>query len=421
MRFRVMSKLPREESASLYTIKPIVRASHWFSDIKKQVSADHDQVCIDIRHIESKYVLPIACAFFRHHFVMGKYKTDKTRIKNIIIIVVKDAQTVEFLKHHLKSQWFGNRLASEPANKLYPALFCKAVVDKFQGIPNVKINIWDEIKLKKRGFGLVLAVGNSSVKNPPRFMILKINPPQAKRTIVVIGKGVVFDSGGYNLKTSAGMQHMNGDKTGGALAVALAQYFAIDAPHKLPKDTRLVVLVPLVENLIGQTAQRVGDIHKAYNGLTVEVLNTDAEGRLIMADALAFASHVYKPDLMLDFATLTGWSQTLHCDTSYVYYTENDSLAQQITSCGLKAGERSIRLPPWPEYMENVKSEIADLKNAKFTSCEKGGGFMATMFLAHFVKNRNNWVHFDLTHVTNAHGMSTCNGLQTAIGLVEDF
>lgn len=414
--------MPQDEDVDL-VIKPRIRPQHWFADIKKQVVRDHERVCIDARnHVANHLVLPLVFAFFKQHFRIDKYKTSVKKEKpNIIIILVKNATIASHIRQRLIAQSFGNRLASEPANKMYPEMFCLTVQHALKRYTNIQVRVWNELELKRRKFGLVLSVGSSSVVHPPRFLIIKMGPKRnvnaAAKTIVVVGKGVVFDSGGYNLKTSAGMVGMNGDKTGGALAVALAKYYA----KATTNQKRIILLVPLVENLIGTTAQKVGDVHTAYNGLTVEVLNTDAEGRLIMADALAFACDTYKPNLLLDFATLTGWSQNLHCDTSYVFYTENEQLAQKVTEAGDKVGERSIRLPAWPEYMEHIKSDIADLKNSSFKTCEKGGGFMATMFLAHFVKNRNIWVHFDLTHVLNKHNMSTCNGLQTAIELINDF
>ena len=418
MKFNVSTIMP--QGNNIFIVRPEIRESHWFSDIKRAVTHDHDQVCIDTRQVSRKYVIRLALSIFRHHFVLGKYKTDTKSKKNILSFIVQHEQDVREIKSRLMPQWFGNKLATEPANMLYPERFCQVVKAAFARVDNVSVKVLDEKQLEKKGFGLVLSVGQSSQLHPPRFLICKVG--KGSRTICAIGKGVIFDSGGYNLKTSAGMVGMNADKTGGALVVALAKYFGIEAPTALPRDTRLVILVPLVENMVGQFAQRVGDVHTAYNGKTVEVLNTDAEGRLILADALAFACAVYKPHLVLDFATLTGWANTLHCDTSFVFYTENEKLASLVTKSGCHVGERSIRMPAWPEYMEDTKSQIADYKNAYFTTCEKGGGYMATMFLANFVTPRirkTAWIHFDITHIQNQKGMSTCNGLQTAIEIIK--
>jgi leucyl aminopeptidase len=163
-------------------------------------------------------------------------------------------------------------------------------------------------------------------------------------------------------------------------------------------------------------------VHKAYNGKTVEILNTDAEGRLILADALAYACDVVKPDLMLDFATLTGWSSRMHCDTSHVFFTTNDKLAGHVEKFGSRVGERTVRMPNWPEYAGYTKSDIADYKNANY-ACTGSDGFMASLFLLNFVepKYRDSWVHFDVTHNVNGNGMMVCNAAQTGIEMVADF
>lgn len=406
-----------KKAVVLGTPKYPVRASVWFKDIKKATAKHmrHDKVVIDTRLIEDRFVFPVAISFFRQHFVLQKYKTTLNNLdEKECTVIVKDEKMAVEIRRRLKCQWFANRLATEPANKMYPELFCQAVKYKFRGT-GARIRIMKTDELKRRGFGLILSVGQSSVNHPPRFLIVEVG--DGPRNICLVGKGVVFDSGGYNLKGSKHMLNMKGDKTGGALAVAAALYFATSGGVD-GAGFKIVALVPLVENLIGQYAQKVGDVHTSYSGKTVEVVDTDAEGRLILADALSYASQVYKPELLLDFATLTGWAESLHCDTSYVFYTENDKLAASVYESGNRAGERSIRMPAWPEYMEDTVSDIADLKNSHFTSCERGGGFMASMFLANFVKSRKSWVHFDLTHVQNKHSMMTCNGLQTIIDFV---
>lgn len=412
MKFRVVTESdPRDHvivPQSLRTLK----------DVKKIATRNGNdggnRFAIDTRQLDDKWVYSLAFAFFRHHFAFEKYKTSRCRRDGSCSIVVKDESLACDIRKRLKCQWFANRLATEPANKMTPDRFCQAVEHKFKGT-GARIKVMDTQELKKRGFGLILSVGQSSVNHPPRFLIVEIG--HGPRNICLVGKGVIFDSGGYNLKGVNSMTNMKGDKTGGALAVAAAHYFT--NRHDLAGEFKIVALVPLVENLIGQNAQLVGDVHTSYCGKTVEVLDTDAEGRLILADALAYASQVYKPDLLLDFATLTGWAGTLHCDTSYVFYTENDKLGSQVFESGERMGERSIRMPNWPEYIEDTKSHIADLKNANYSACPGGGGFMATMFLSNFVKKKNTWIHFDLTHVDNKKSMNTCNGLQTIIDFLD--
>ena len=401
----------------------IISRHNWFIDIKDCMKSivKAKSLCIDARHIDDAFIKPIAFAFFKYAFIFNMYKTTvHGRNKGVLTLVVNDTKMVDShdIQRRLKSQLFGNKLATEPANKMYPELFCSAVenelasIDKTTIINPVKVKIMDTDEMTRIGLNLILSVGNSSAAHPPRFLIVTIG--QGKQNICLVGKGVVFDSGGYDLKAT--MTGMKGDKAGGALVVSVARYFAC---HALPRDSKLVILVPLVENLIGQSAYKSGDVFTSYSGLTVEIANTDAEGRMILADALSFACAKYKPILLLDFATLTGWASRLHCDTSFVFYTQNNELASRILATGDVVGERSIRMPNWPEYMAHTKSKIADLKNADYT-CGAGGGFMATMFLANFIPEnfRNVWAHFDMTHTDLENGTIACNGLQTAIELI---
>ena len=206
---------------------------------------------------------------------------------------------------------------------------------------------------------------------------------------------MTFDAGGLNLKSeSKNTFLMKGDKTGGCIVIGILKYFAdIEFP------CRIIGLVPLVENIISSNVTRPGDIVTSFSGKTVEIINTDAEGRLILADALAYCER-YKPDYIMDLATLTGWASSLHCDTSAIFFSPNAKLHELIHDIGEKIGERSWGMPRWLEYMKFCKSDVADVKNFGFkvNGCSQGSGYMATMFMAHFVPKHclHNWVHFDI-------------------------
>ena len=193
----------------------------------------------------------------------------------------------------------------------------------------------------------------------------------------------------------------------------MGQYIAKHAKGDF--GANVIGLVPLVENMISHKALKTGDIVTSYSGKTVEIVNTDAEGRLILADALSYAYDKYKPDYVLDFATLTGWSGMMHCDTSFVFYTTNDALANDVVKMGEFNGERCVRMPKWPEYIRYTKSDVADLKNSGY-KCTKSDGFMAAMFLSNFVpkKERNKWIHFDITHSRDG-SLHNCNGFATGL------
>ena len=390
----------------------IINEATWFIDIKKAASlvARSKTAFVDLEMLPIQYHLPIALAIFKNMYSLQRHKTINTDTK---LYFVKQYETVSLLK----SLILGSNIATEPANKMYPQKVCERVRHIFSGKLldpiNVNVEWFDEKEIIKKGLNLVYAVGKGAHR-PPRFLIIEISNRNRNNEdpIALVGKGVVFDSGGYNIKSSAGMLSMKGDKTGAGIVISIMHYFAnqINTPN-------IVAIIPLVENLVSHKAYKVGDIYKAYNGKTVEILNTDAEGRLILADSLAYVCKNYNPRLILDFATLTGWANILHCDTSFVFFTTNDQLGKTIENTSKKTGERNIRLPNWPEYATYTKSDIADFKNVNF-ECGRSDGFMASMFLMNFVIDPTKWVHFDVTHNTNTFNMHYVNSATTAIKLI---
>jgi leucyl aminopeptidase len=309
-------------------------------------------------------------------------------------------------------------LINEPANIATPQYICDWARERFAGVPHTTLTVLDEEEIRQAGLNLVIAVAQGSTK-PPRFLIVDYHPPSAQKTVCLCGKGVVFDAGGTNAKIGpANSYTMKGDKTGGCIVLGIVDYFAKEART----NTRLVAIVPLVENVVSGSATRPGDIFKSHSGKTVEILDTDAEGRLILADAMSFARR-YRPDYILDFATLTRWSAGIHCDTSAVYFTASAKLAALVESIGEEVGDRVWGMPRWLDYMSYCKSAVADLKNADLTidGCTSGGGFMAAMFMAHFVPHklrRERWVHFDIGHNIDDHVMNA-NSMVLGIELIK--
>jgi leucyl aminopeptidase len=183
----------------------------------------------------------------------------------------------------------------------------------------------------------------------------------------------------------------------------------------------MVGVIPLVENVVSGSAIMPGDIYTSYSGKTVEILNTDAEGRLILADALSYCEK-YNPDYIFDFATLTGWASKLHCDIAAAFYSPNAKLHRMIEDIGEECGDRTWGMPKWLEYKSYCKSKVADLKNYDLSvdGCTAGGGYMAAMFLAHFVPSRciQNWVHFDICNNIDDHIMNA-NTMNLAINLIK--
>jgi leucyl aminopeptidase len=266
------------------------------------------------------------------------------------------------------------------------------------------------------GLRLIDAVGGSS-RNKPHFVVFDYKPPKYKKTICLVGKGVTIDTGGYSMKSGKGMEQMYMDKEGASLSFGLFKYI-VDSKSNQCKH-RVVCLCPLVENIVTDNSMKPNDVIKAYNGTTVEIVNTDAEGRLILADALAFACKNYNPDYLFDYATLTGWSERLHCHTSFTYFTLNETFAKDIERYNREYAEKSIRLPPWVEYIYYIQSNIADVKNSGY-KCNSGG-LMASMFLMNFIppKYRKNWIHFDVRLSSYNNTVNIADGFATYLEIIK--
>jgi len=280
---------------------------------------------------------------------------------------------------------FARILANEPSNVMTPVALAKAALGAARGI-GVRCTVHDERWLRRKKMNAVLAVAQGS-ENPPRFVVLEYNPAGAKGApIALVGKGVSFDSGGISIKPSDGMEKMKYDMSGGATVIA-----AVQALAKLGVRQRVVGIVPFVENMPSGSAQRPGDVIKTYSGKYVEVINTDAEGRLILADALAYAQE-FKPQAIIDLATLTGACVVALGHEAIGMMGTDDALKTRLKEAGEKTGERVWELPLWQEYFEAIKSEVADIKNV---GARGAGTITAAMFLKEFVGDYP-WVHLDI-------------------------
>lgn len=276
-------------------------------------------------------------------------------------------------------------LVNTPAGDLGPAELeqaARAQADKIGA--EVRVTTGDELTT---GYPLIAAVGAAATRErAPRLIEIEWGDPKNPR-IAVIGKGVCFDSGGLDLKPASGMRLMKKDMGGAAHALALA---GLIAGERLP--VRLHLLIPAVENAVSGSALRPGDIVKSRQGLQVEIDNTDAEGRLILADALAKAAEG-KPELFIDFATLTGAARVALGPDLPALFSSDDQLADDIMAAGKEVDDPAWRMPLWDPYDEMLKSEIADLANA--TNSPMAGAVTAAMFLKRFVPKGVPWAHFD--------------------------
>lgn len=274
-------------------------------------------------------------------------------------------------------------LANAPGNEIYPETLAKAAEDAAERC-GFEATILDEGEIESLGMGGVMGVSRGS-SHPPRFIILEYGK-SSSRTVVLVGKGVTFDTGGISIKPSAGMAEMKMDMSG---AAAVMGTFEAAAGLKLP--VHLVGLIPAVENMPGGNSFRPGDILRHYNGKTSEVDNTDAEGRLILADALAYAER-YKPSAVIDLATLTG-----ACVVALGHYATgmmgNDAkLMEHLKAAGEKTYERVWELPLYDEYEKLIKSDVADVKNV---GGRWAGAITAAWFLKKFIGDYR-WAHLDI-------------------------
>lgn len=281
-------------------------------------------------------------------------------------------------------------LSNMPANQLNPDLLAKYAKKSAKSF-NYKAEVWDENKIKKTGFGGLVAVGSGS-NHPPRFIILKYYGNKNKKmNIVLVGKGITFDSGGLSLKSAENMAEMKMDMSGAAVVLATVQ---CAARMKLPVN--LIGLIPACENMPGGSALKPGDIIKHYGGKTSEVANTDAEGRLILADALAYA-HKLKPELVIDIATLTGAVISALGHHVAAILGNDRTYIDKIKNAGDVTYERVWELPLYDEYKKQIKSEVADVRNL---GTRGAGVITAAMFLKSFISDKNKkeykWIHIDI-------------------------
>ncbi|MDT0184278.1 leucyl aminopeptidase family protein [Microbacterium sp. ARD31] len=282
--------------------------------------------------------------------------------------------------------WRSRALATVPANLKTPAWLADQAVEVGEAA-GLTVQVWDEEQLRAEGFGGVLAVGGASA-NPPRLIRMDYTPRGATKkmpTVVLVGKGITFDTGGLDIKPSESMLTMKRDMSGGAAVIAaMAALRDVDCP------VRVVGLVPAAENAISGSAMRPGDVITHWGGRTSEVNNTDAEGRLVLADAMAYAVSELKPAVLLDIATLTGAMKVSLGQWTGGYFANHEGLAAQVETAARESGENVWRMPLVKDYEEKVTSKIADGDNA----AGGAGAITAALFLQHFAGDVP-WAHID--------------------------
>jgi len=344
---------------------------------------------IDITHIQLENAIHGAKL---KSYNFNIYKSNDKKNKNINLNVVgKQLVKSNILRKKLdallEGVFFARDLVSEPGNILHPDEYTKRLL-KLKKI-GLRVTVYNEKKLKKLGCNALLGVGQGSIRGSYLVTIEWKGNKSKSKPLAFVGKGVCFDTGGISLKPARFMEDMTYDMAGSAVVVGLMKNFALRKAK-----INAVGVVGLVENMPGGNAQRPGDIVKSYSGKTIEVLNTDAEGRLVLADALTYTEKKFKPELIIDLATLTG-AIIVSLGSEYAgLFSNNDKLSKQIFDAGEKVDEKVWRLPLHKNYDKLMDSKTADMQNINYVG--GAGSTTAAQFLQRFIINKTPWAHLDI-------------------------
>ena len=373
----------------------------------------------------SEIIAQLGFGFYLKNYSFDKYKTMKSKKRNLVSKITfcsaEHSKTKKIFEEHkklAKGVFFTRDLVSEPANVLYPEKFVEYC--NFFKKAGLMLKVFDEKKINKLGMDALMGVAKGSVR-PPRVLIMEWNGLKNKdikntKPLAFVGKGVTFDTGGISLKPSGGMEDMKWDMGGSAVVAGLMLSLA-----ERKAKVNAVGIVGLVENMPDGNAQRPGDVVKSMSGQTIEVLNTDAEGRLVLADILWYVNTVYKPKLIVDLATLTGAIIVALGDRYAGLFSNDDSLSNQILESSKVSKELVWRLPLDSEFDKLLNCEIADMRN--ITNSRGAGSITAAQFLKRFI-GKTPWAHLDIAGVTWSKkntALSRTGGTGFGVRLLNEF
>ncbi len=328
------------------------------------------------------------------NYEFNDYKTPPkdgfNSIKEIIILGADKNVEKAILKGNIIADEVNKTrtLSNTPGGDMTPSILVKSAINAVKGMP-VKVKVLGEKEMEKEKMSAILSVGRGSDEESKFIIMEYFGGAKNEKPIVLVGKGVTFDSGGLNLKPSSSMNGMNMDMSGGASVI---HAMALVAKMKLKKN--VIGLIPSVENFISGKSYRPGDVIRSMSGQTIEILNTDAEGRVILADALTYAQK-YNPELVVDIATLTGAACVALGERASAIFTDDDELSKKLESIGEKTGDYVWRLPMWEEYENEIKGSLGDWTNIHNKDSRYGGATYGAIFLKQFIKGHK-WVHIDM-------------------------
>ncbi len=313
---------------------------------------------------------------------------DKPSLQKVsMITAIESSGIYDSLKNVAEGVFFTRRMVTYPPNILYPETFANHLKENLEPL-GVKVEILDKSEIEKLGMGALLGVNQGSIREPRVVVMQWLGDTKDAQPVAFIGKGVTFDSGGISLKPANGMEDMKYDMAGAGVVGGLMKALAARKAK-----VNAIGVVGLVENMPSGSAQRPSDIVTSMSGITIEVLNTDAEGRLVLADVLWYTQDRFKPKLMVNLATLTGAIVVALGDQYAGLFSNNDDLSNKLVASGTEIDEKLWRLPLSKEYDKDVDSEIADIKN--IGGGRKAGSITAAQFLQRFVNNVP-WAHLDI-------------------------
>ena len=356
-------------------------------------------IAVHVQSLETTEAFPsahIAYGYHLRHYSFDRYKTKKSQGASKVMLVDINADSAANLYHSdlafiAQGVHLTRDLATEPGKNMFPQAFVDVVKAKFKGIKNVDIDVLDMRDIKKLKMGALEGVGQGSV-NDPRFLIINYRgSKKSDAPLALVGKGITFDTGGISLKKNTGMWAMKSDLSGAA-AVAGTLY----ASAQRGESINLIGLMPLAENMPSQDAIRPGDVLETMKGVSIEVISTDAEGRLILADAVYYAQQIYKPKMLLNIATLTGSAGRALSDEYAAVITRDFELSQKMMDVGERSGEMVWPLPLHANHFKQIESPIADIKNS---GAGNPGASIGAAVVATFIDEDLPWVHLEIAGV----------------------
>ena len=377
-------------------------------DLSKKYSVTDLQISSEDNEILEDAIV----GFLQKDYVFAKYKSKssfrKFKLKNYKLSKKNQnlISSIELLKE----------LVSEPSNIIYPDTFAKKTLKEIN-LKKVNVKILNKKNIEKIGLNCLLAVNQGSAREPRVIEFSKKGISKNNIDILFVGKGVCFDTGGISIKPSAGMEDMKWDMAGAAVTASIIKYLS-----NLNSNFSFAGIVGLVENMPSGTAYKPGDVIKSYKGINVEVLNTDAEGRLVLADIITYGCEIYKPKIVIDFATLTGAIMVALGQHYAGMFSNDDGLSENLYKSGIETNEKVWRMPLHDDFDKELNSPFVDLKN--IGAGRYGGSVTAAQFLQRFVPPKTKWAHLDIAGTTwknNGDILNSKGATGFGLTLIADF